>query len=864
MLLRGKRALGTGVALAVLASLISVGMSNAPATATVFTPNVFGQLQEAATAAPTAIDSIQIFEVSVIPGTPSQMYRTRVAESSGDDSVALWDDTFAAYVDFRQGYTYEMDVIPADPDQGGVQTFRLPGPAGDPSTPMAFRLQASGNPGLYEKMRQWACRADDDVNCVEGFRVRTTSGPGTWVTVDDTSYYPTYECDRSQEQTCYVQQDGSYGFWDRYQTWEIPAVGANPAQDVRVQFVYRPVERGDDEGNPLPPDPEAEPYPYITIEVYTQSSNFTRDGWGCTVAGGDAQQTWWAPGSTWDDTPYPTWLTEVETTFGCGGGAPLDRDLDYEVTLRTAEETFIPLFTAGYLRGMESDLDFNSDDASYSMTISGAPRPWQWLGGDWRQIPEGVDSDDPTSYANYFDATNWDWGFSTYDGRTVSAGNPSIEPCIGDGMAATSTNGNGGFIPTWDYEQQSLRYNTDGRHFMPANIDDSGDPPAPTSAGLVYIGEAEIVVPTPLALCMWGDAGFTSVADLQNLAGQVRNQSNGLKDGASVTLVVDDTAMYVNATGYTYSTAALVVAPTVGATPLAADIGSVTVGDQGFAEFEVRNNDDSDPFTFPAAPSVTGAQAGEFTVASTQSQCYVDVATLQPGDSCRIAVMFVPTQPGSANASLAFTTSPSLGSPHAVAIAGTGIAAPPGPPAPAPAGAPQSVIATAGDGSASIAWSPPVSSGSYPVTTYRATSSPGGVTCLVSVTECVVTGLKNGTTYTFTVQALTGAGWSVPSARSNPVTPSATPEPITPTITIVGSRSSTSIGVAGTTVGLEFGSVLKPWLRFPGQSTHSEGFARIPVGANGTFEWGRRTGKKVSIYVQTQDGSARSNTVNIR
>ena len=35
------------------------------------------------------------------------------------------------------------------------------------------------------------------------------------------------------------------------------------------------------------------------------------------------------------------------------------------------------------------------------------------------------------------------------------------------------------------------------------------------------------------------------------------------------------------------------------------------------------------------------------------------------------------------------------------------------------------------------------------------------------------------------------------------------------------------------------------------------------LGMDGTFEWGRRTGKRVSIYVQTPDGSVRLNVVRI-
>jgi hypothetical protein len=40
--------------------------------------------------------------------------------------------------------------------------------------------------------------------------------------------------------------------------------------------------------------------------------------------------------------------------------------------------------------------------------------------------------------------------------------------------------------------------------------------------------------------------------------------------------------------------------------------------------------------------------------------------------------------------------------------------------------------------------------------------------------------------------------------------------------------------------------------------------ATILVSRDGTFEWGRKTGKRVSVYVQTPDGSVRSNVVTVQ
>ena len=181
----------------------------------------------------------------------------------------------------------------------------------------------------------------------------------------------------------------------------------------------------------------------------------------------------------------------------------------------------------------------------------------------------------------------------------------------------------------------------------------------------------------------------------------------------------------------------------------------------------------------------------------------------------------------------------------------------PNPPAPIPPSAPGSVTATAGDDSATVTWTAPTAPGSFPVTNYQVTSSPAGQSCLTSALTCTVTGLTNGTAYTFTVKALSGAGWGASSTPSNAVTPAGVPKP---SITITGSRDGQRITVTGTSMHLTSQTV-RPWLRFPGETTYSEGAAVIPVSANGTFTWSRKTGKKTYVYVA--HGTTKSNTVTI-
>ena len=95
--------------------------------------------------------------------------------------------------------------------------------------------------------------------------------------------------------------------------------------------------------------------------------------------------------------------------------------------------------------------------------------------------------------------------------------------------------------------------------------------------------------------------------------------------------------------------------------------------------------------------------------------------------------------------------------------------------------APLAVNATAGDGQATVSWLPPFPNPTPPTTTYTVTSSPGGVTASAALGPITVTGLTNGTAYTFTVTATNLVGTGPPSAPSNSVTPAATTAPGAPT-----------------------------------------------------------------------------------
>ena len=88
--------------------------------------------------------------------------------------------------------------------------------------------------------------------------------------------------------------------------------------------------------------------------------------------------------------------------------------------------------------------------------------------------------------------------------------------------------------------------------------------------------------------------------------------------------------------------------------------------------------------------------------------------------------------------------------------------------------APPAPVAVGGDTLATVTVAPPVSDGGSPITGYTVISDPpGGIDGDAGTTALVhtVTGLTNGTPYTFTVTATNSVGTGAASAASNVVTP---------------------------------------------------------------------------------------------
>jgi N,N-dimethylformamidase beta subunit-like protein/uncharacterized protein DUF4082/fibronectin type III domain protein/Big-like domain-containing protein len=133
-----------------------------------------------------------------------------------------------------------------------------------------------------------------------------------------------------------------------------------------------------------------------------------------------------------------------------------------------------------------------------------------------------------------------------------------------------------------------------------------------------------------------------------------------------------------------------------------------------------------------------------------------------------------------------------------------------------PPGAPTGIGATAKSAGALVEWTAPASDGGSAITGYRITpyvgsSTQAATTVTAPASSASVTGLANGTTYTFTVAAISSAGPGAESAPSSPVTPYGMIFDLaTPSIVDSGDGGSVELGVkfrsdvAGAIEGIRF------------------------------------------------------------
>jgi len=149
-------------------------------------------------------------------------------------------------------------------------------------------------------------------------------------------------------------------------------------------------------------------------------------------------------------------------------------------------------------------------------------------------------------------------------------------------------------------------------------------------------------------------------------------------------------------------------------------------------------------------------------------------STLAAGANCLLAIDFTPLSTGSLNGSLVLTDTNLNANPsttQTITFTGVGVATVPG--------APTGATATAGNAQATVSFTPPASNGGATITSYTVTSLIGGFTATGSSSPITVTGLTNGTAYSFTVTATNSVGPGPASGASNSVTPAVPDNTIT-------------------------------------------------------------------------------------
>jgi fibronectin type 3 domain-containing protein len=203
------------------------------------------------------------------------------------------------------------------------------------------------------------------------------------------------------------------------------------------------------------------------------------------------------------------------------------------------------------------------------------------------------------------------------------------------------------------------------------------------------------------------------------------------------------------------------------------------------------------PVTVPGAPGTPTVVAGNmaatvtFTASTTDGGSAITgytVTSTPTGKTCTVT----PTLAWTPTATTTFTCTVGglkNGTAYTFTVAAENRAGPGSPSTPTatvtPAtvpGKPGTPTALPGNASAEVSWHAPATDGGAVITSYKVTSAPTGKTCTVSAPTpttttfgCTVVGLKNGTTYTFTVAATNRKGAGPASSASTAVVPTTVP-----------------------------------------------------------------------------------------
>jgi titin len=235
-----------------------------------------------------------------------------------------------------------------------------------------------------------------------------------------------------------------------------------------------------------------------------------------------------------------------------------------------------------------------------------------------------------------------------------------------------------------------------------------------------------------------------------------------------------------------------------------------------YATNEVGNGTPSAPSSPITIPTVPGAPTGVLATAGIRQAMVSWTAPANGGDPITQYTVTV-VQTGATFTTTGATTTTVTGllnggtytfTVFATNVVGNGPASTPSTAITLPdvPGAPTGVSAVASAGQATVTWTAPLSTGGLPITGYTVTSSPGSVVVTTTgATSAIVTGLTNGTSYTFTVYATNAVGNGPSSSPSTAVTPLSVPGAPTNVLATAGVGQATvswtaPVNTGGTTI----------------------------------------------------------------